>query len=118
VHGISSDNKLLPTPWQEQFAIALNGAFPALSRTREEGIIKGWGIGVNTPEPILRVMQESDPDVCLLASQYSLNEAQRGDAARQSPMRMARIGEARPILKETRYYPLAPVGAVAVTLRN
>jgi len=27
---------------------------------------------VNTPEPILRVMQESDPDVCLLASQYSL----------------------------------------------
>jgi hypothetical protein len=30
---------------------------------------------------------------------------------------MARIGEA-PILKEARYYPLAPVGAVAVTLRN
>ena len=48
------------------------GAFPVLSRMREEGIIKGWGIGVNTPEPILRVMQQSDPDVCLLASQYSL----------------------------------------------
>jgi hypothetical protein len=72
VHDISSDNKLLPTPWQEQFAIALKGAFPALSRMREEGIINGWGIGVNTPEPILLVMQESDPDVCLLASQYSL----------------------------------------------
>ena len=72
VHDISSDNKLLPTSWQEQFEIALDGAFPALSRMREEGIIKGWGIGVNTPEPILRVMQESDPDVCLLASQYSL----------------------------------------------
>jgi D-threo-aldose 1-dehydrogenase len=39
---------------------------------RDEGVIKAWGIGVNTPEPILRVMQESDPDVCLLASQYSL----------------------------------------------
>ena len=63
VHDLSSDNKLLPTPWQEQFAIALDGAFPALSRMRDEGIIKGWGIGVNTPEPILRVMQESDPDV-------------------------------------------------------
>ena len=72
VHDISSDNKLLPTSWQEQFEIALEGAFPALSRMRDEGIIKGWGIGVNTPEPILRVMQESDPDVCLLASQYSL----------------------------------------------
>jgi D-threo-aldose 1-dehydrogenase len=72
VHDISSDNKLLPTPWQQQFAIALKGAFPALARMKEEGIIKGWGIGVNTPEPILRVMQEADPDVCLLASQYSL----------------------------------------------
>jgi D-threo-aldose 1-dehydrogenase len=74
VHDISSDNKLLPTPWQEQFEIALKGAFPALSRMREEGIIKGWGIGVNTPEPILRVLRESDPDVCLLASQYSLSD--------------------------------------------
>jgi D-threo-aldose 1-dehydrogenase len=72
VHDISPDNKLLPTPWQEQFKIATSGAFPELTRMREEGIIKGWGIGVNTPEPILRVLQVADPDVCLLASQYSL----------------------------------------------
>ena len=72
VHDLSSDNKLLPTPWQQQFEIALKGAFPALDRMKAEGIIRGWGIGVNTPEPILRVMQESDPDICLLASQYSL----------------------------------------------
>ena len=39
---------------------------------REEGLIKGWGIGVNKPEPILRVLAEADPDVCLMASQYSL----------------------------------------------
>jgi D-threo-aldose 1-dehydrogenase len=72
VHDISSDNKLLPTSWQQQFEIALKGAFPALARMKEQGIIRGWGIGVNTPEPILRVIQEADPDVCLLASQYSL----------------------------------------------
>jgi D-threo-aldose 1-dehydrogenase len=72
VHDISPDNKYLPRPWQEEFAIALKGAFPALSKMRDEGIIKAWGIGVNTPEPIIRVIQESDPDVCLLASQYSL----------------------------------------------
>src|SRR5712692_12074510 len=72
VHDISSDNKLLPTPWQEQFKIATAGAFPELTRMREEGLIKGWGIGVNTPEPILRVLEVADPDVCLLASQYSL----------------------------------------------
>jgi D-threo-aldose 1-dehydrogenase len=72
VHDISSDNKLLPTNWQEPFDIAKKGAFPELTRMREEGLIKGWGIGVNTPEPILRVLNEADPDVCLMASQYSL----------------------------------------------
>jgi D-threo-aldose 1-dehydrogenase len=72
VHDISPDNKLLPTNWQEQFEIAKKGAFPELTRMREEGVIKGWGIGVNRPEPILRVLAEADPDVCLLASQYSL----------------------------------------------
>jgi D-threo-aldose 1-dehydrogenase len=72
VHDISSDNKNLPTPWPEQFEIARKGAFPELTRMREEGLIKGWGIGVNTPEPIMRLLQVADPDVCLLASQYSL----------------------------------------------
>src|ERR1700704_2183551 len=72
VHDISSDNKYLPTPWTEQFEIARKGAFPELTRMREEGLIKGWGIGVNTPEPIMRLLEVADPDVCLLASQYSL----------------------------------------------
>jgi D-threo-aldose 1-dehydrogenase len=72
VHDISSDNKYLPTPWPEQFAIAQKGAFPELTRMREEGLIKGWGIGVNTPEPIMRLLEVADPDICLLASQYSL----------------------------------------------
>src|SRR5258705_4077066 len=72
VHDISPDNKNLPTPWPEQFEIARKGAFAELTRMREEGLIKGWGIGVNTPDPILRLLEVADPDVCLLASQYSL----------------------------------------------
>jgi D-threo-aldose 1-dehydrogenase len=72
VHDISSDNPYLPTPWQEQFEIARKGAFPELTRMRDEGLIKGWGLGVNTPEPIMRLLEVADPDVCLLASQYSL----------------------------------------------
>lgn len=72
VHDISSDNKYLPNSWTEQFAIAEKGAFPELTRMREEGLIKGWGIGVNTPEPIMKLLDVADPDVCLLASQYSL----------------------------------------------
>jgi D-threo-aldose 1-dehydrogenase len=72
VHDLSPDNMLLPTPWTEEFEIARKGAFPALSKLRDVGVISAWGVGVNRPEPILRVMAESDPDVCLLASQYSL----------------------------------------------
>jgi D-threo-aldose 1-dehydrogenase len=72
VHDLSPDNLLLPSPWEEQFEIARKGAFPALTRMRGEGIIKGWGLGVNRPEPIMKLLDVADPDVCLLASQYSL----------------------------------------------
>jgi D-threo-aldose 1-dehydrogenase len=72
VHDLSPDNQYLPSPWEEQFEIARKGAFYALTRMREEGTIKGWGLGVNRPEPILRLLDVADPDVCLLASQYSL----------------------------------------------
>jgi D-threo-aldose 1-dehydrogenase len=72
VHDLSPDNPFLPSPWEEQFEIARKGAFPALTRMREEGIIRGWGLGVNTPEPITKLFEVADPDLCLLASQYSL----------------------------------------------
>ncbi|MHB8528376.1 MAG: aldo/keto reductase [Caulobacteraceae bacterium] len=72
VHDLSPDNALLPTPWEEQFEIARKGAFPALTAMREAGTIKAWGLGVNRPEPILEAMDAAEPDICLLASQYSL----------------------------------------------
>jgi D-threo-aldose 1-dehydrogenase len=72
VHDLSPDNTWLPGPWEEQFEIARNGAFPALSRMRDEGTIKGWGLGVNSPEPILKLMDVADANICLLARQYSL----------------------------------------------
>lgn len=72
VHDISPDFAYFPNGWEEQYEIARKGAFPALSRMRDEGIIKAWGIGVNTPQPILKVIDDADPDVCLCARQYSL----------------------------------------------
>jgi len=72
VHDLSPDNPWLPGPWTDQFEIARKGAFPALSRMRDEGVIKGWGLGVNSPEPILELMDVADANVCLLARQYSL----------------------------------------------
>ena len=72
VHDLSPDNKYLDGKWLEYFEIAKQGAFPELIRMREEGLIKAWGLGVNTPEPILATMEVSDPDIFLQASQYSL----------------------------------------------
>ena len=72
VHDLSPDFAWFPTPWEEQYEIARKGAFPALSKMREEGIIKGWGVGVNTPYAIMKVIEDADPDVRLCARQYSL----------------------------------------------
>jgi D-threo-aldose 1-dehydrogenase len=72
VHDISPDFAFFPNGWEEQYDIARKGAFPALSKMRDEGIIRAWGIGVNTPLPILKVMEDANPDVCLCARQYSL----------------------------------------------
>jgi len=72
VHDLSPDFAWFPNGWEEQYDIARKGAFPALSRLREEGLIRAWGVGVNTPMAILKVMDDADPDVCLCARQYSL----------------------------------------------
>jgi D-threo-aldose 1-dehydrogenase len=55
VHDISPDFASFPNGWEEQYEIARKGAFPALSKMRDEGTIRAWGIGVNTPLPILKV---------------------------------------------------------------
>ena len=47
---------------------------------REEGLIKGWGLGVNTVEPCLRALRDSDPDIFLLAGRYTLMETTPLDA--------------------------------------
>lgn len=51
---------------------AISGAMPALVKMREEGMIKAWGMGVNTLPPILAALEASDPDVLLAACQYTL----------------------------------------------
>lgn len=74
VHDVAPDNQFLEGRWEEHFDIATKGAFPELERMKREGLIKAWGVGTNCPEPILKVMQVAEPDVILMASQYSLIE--------------------------------------------
>lgn len=72
VHDLSPDNGDMRERWTEYFDEAAKGAFPELTKMRDEGLIKSWGMGVNTPDPALRAIEVADPDVFLLACQYSL----------------------------------------------
>ena len=58
--------------WLEVFDTAMKGAAVALTRLREEGVIRGWGLGVNRVQPCVMALERADPDVFLLAGRYSL----------------------------------------------
>ncbi|MDC7806754.1 aldo/keto reductase [Luteimonas sp BLCC-B24] len=65
--------------WLEKFESARTGAFRALDRLRDEGTIKGWGLGVNRVEAIelLLDLDEPKPNGCLLAGRYTLLDHDR-----------------------------------------
>jgi len=70
IHDVSEDQH--GPKWREYFAEAMQGAAPALTRMREEGLIGGWGLGVNLVEPCRLALEQADPDVFLLAGRYTL----------------------------------------------
>lgn len=80
VHDLSPDH--LGDGFEHQYRIAAGpgGAFEELVRMREEGLIAAWGLGVNTVEPCLRALRDSDPDIFLLAGRYTLMETTPLDA--------------------------------------
>ncbi|AGB26907.1 putative oxidoreductase, aryl-alcohol dehydrogenase like protein (plasmid) [Mycobacterium sp. JS623] len=60
--------------WLAQLETARTGAFRALTRLRDQGVIKGWGLGVNLTEPVEFTLglTEAQPDSVLLAGRYTL----------------------------------------------
>jgi D-threo-aldose 1-dehydrogenase len=70
VHDLGADH--LGNAWEEQFDLALNGSFRALSELRDQGVIKAWGLGNNVVEPCIRALEQSDPDILQIAGRYSL----------------------------------------------
>jgi D-threo-aldose 1-dehydrogenase len=70
IHDVAADHH--GDAWEGLFKIAMEGAARALTRLREERVISAWGLGVNLIEPCLRALQQSDPDIFLLAGRYSL----------------------------------------------
>ena len=51
---------------------AINEAYPALRRWRDEGVVGAIGAGMNFAEPLTRIVREADVDCVLLAGQYTL----------------------------------------------
>ncbi|PYZ91931.1 D-threo-aldose 1-dehydrogenase [Salipaludibacillus keqinensis] len=72
VHDISPD--FHGDQWLSLFEEARTGAFRELNKLRDEGVIKGWGLGVNTTEPIelANELEETKPDIHVQATQYTL----------------------------------------------
>jgi D-threo-aldose 1-dehydrogenase len=77
IHDLSPD--ALGETWTDHFRAAMDGAAQALSELRDEGVIRGWGLGVNRVEPCLRALDEAEPDVFLLATQYHLLDQTGGE---------------------------------------
>ena len=77
VHDIAQD--FYGDEWLSYFETARKGAFRELTRLREEGVIKAWGLGVNRVEPIELTLDlaEAQPDGFLLAGRYSLLDHER-----------------------------------------
>jgi D-threo-aldose 1-dehydrogenase len=51
---------------------ALTGAFAALARLREEGVVRAIGVGMNQAELLCRFAREADPDCFLVAGRYTV----------------------------------------------
>jgi D-threo-aldose 1-dehydrogenase len=77
VHDVAQD--FYGDEWLGVFETARNGAFKALDRLRDEGVIHAWGLGVNRVEPIelLLDLQGPRPDGFLLAGRYTLLDHER-----------------------------------------
>lgn len=77
VHDIAQD--FYGDQWLEYFNQARTGAFKVLTRLREEGVIKAWGLGVNRVEPceLTLDLAEARPDGFLLAGRYTLLDHDR-----------------------------------------
>jgi D-threo-aldose 1-dehydrogenase len=76
IHDLSPQNSDFGEDWLKYFEEAKKGAMPELTKMREEGIIKGWGLGINTPHAVSKTLEVADPDIFLLALQYSILDHQ------------------------------------------
>jgi D-threo-aldose 1-dehydrogenase len=71
IHDLAPSNKDLDD-YDAQLKTAIEGAMPELTKMRDEGLIKGWGMGVNDIEPALAALDNAEPNAILQATRYTL----------------------------------------------
>jgi D-threo-aldose 1-dehydrogenase len=70
IHDIAQDWH--GAEWPKRFAEAMQGAARELTELRRRGVIHAWGLGVNLVEAALAALEQSQPDVFLIAGRYTL----------------------------------------------
>ncbi|SEB37433.1 aldo/keto reductase [Microbacterium hydrocarbonoxydans] len=58
---------------------ALEGAFPALSELRDQGVIRSFGAGMNQSSMLARFVRETDADVMMVAGRWTLLDRSAAD---------------------------------------
>ena len=66
--------------YEQRFKEAMEGAYPALLKLREEGVIKAIGAGLNEWEACQRFAEAGDFDCFLLAGRYTLLDQESLDS--------------------------------------
>ncbi len=56
----------------DHWADAIDGAYPALHRLRDEGVVRAIGVGMNQSAMLARFATETEVDAFLLAGRYTL----------------------------------------------
>jgi D-threo-aldose 1-dehydrogenase len=65
------DIALVHDPDEHEYE-ALEGAFPALSELRDQGVIRSFGAGMNQSAMLARFVRETDADVMMVAGRWTL----------------------------------------------
>jgi D-threo-aldose 1-dehydrogenase len=63
----------------DHYQEALAGAYRALARLRDEGVVRAVGVGMNQAALLCRFVREADPDCFLVAGRYTLLDRSAGD---------------------------------------
>ena len=79
-HDLDVFNHGTPEALDTRLGEFLAGGHRALVDLRDQGVIAGFGLGVNEWQPAQRVVEEGDPDVILLAGRYTLLEQESLDS--------------------------------------